>query len=152
MWNIHLHHKKKQWKKNTRVWRCFSLKWSGVFRVNFSENDMIHQLEQDWWWLFQRLQGSPSPHKKNISYFIIFHLEHIWARPHLLPQSSTPHKKSPCPKQKLRGGFKSSLFLSRSLGEDSQFDEHIFQMGWWKTTNQLYGIFTYMYHKNQPFM
>ena len=27
------------------------------------------------------------------------------------------------------------LFSPRSLGKWSKFDEHIFQMGWWKTTN-----------------
>ena len=30
----------------------------------------------------------------------------------------------------LGGGFKYFLFSPRSLGEDSHFDEHIFQMGW----------------------
>ena len=39
-------------------------------------------------------------------------------------------------KKKLGGGFK-YLLLSPLLGEDSHFDEHIFQMGD-STTDQLY--------------
>ena len=36
----------------------------------------------------------------------------------------------------LGGGFKYFLFsLSPLLGEMIQFDDHIFQRGWWKTTN-----------------
>ena len=37
-------------------------------------------------------------------------------------------------KKPLGAGFKYLLF-SPIFGEDSHFDEHIFQMGWWKTTN-----------------
>ena len=29
------------------------------------------------------------------------------------------------------------VIFTPNLGKDSHFDEHIFQMGWWKTTNQV---------------
>ena len=37
----------------------------------------------------------------------------------------------------LGGGFKmfQIFFILPQLGEMIQFDEHIFQLGWWKTTN-----------------
>ena len=99
-WEIHLHHKKISGKKHAGLEVLF-FKVKGSFPCQF----LWKWYDSPTWarlmMTFQRLQGSPSPHKKNISYFIIFHLEHIWS--HIFcHKSSTLHKKSPCPKQKLR--------------------------------------------------
>ena len=48
----------------------------------------------------------------------------------------------------LVGGFKDVLFSPRFLGEDSQFDEHIFQGGW---NHQQVMIFTWNLQKKWSF-
>ena len=59
-----------------------------------------------------------------------------WKKPTLFEATREIHcpqcqeqKQEKTPKWGLGGGFKYFLF-SPLFGEDSQFDEHIFQMGW----------------------
>ena len=47
-------------------------------------------------------------------------------------------EKAGKPKKKLAGGFKQVSIFTPKIGEDFQIDEHIFQMGGKKNTNEIF--------------